>query len=244
MTNSDFEISSSDSAYEIKWEGDFAPASLREKTAVEEFWATAAAASSGKLRNDPLLTMSHFASDGTTTRIKAKRTQYMHYYAAWRNPALGIVLESVAVSGVILMGDASLLVARRGEKVSHYPGCFEFTPSGGIDGLAMKADGSVDFKGQLIREFEEETGIGKDAIVAIEPFSMIHDKPGRVYDICSLMRISEGSSSIIPRLQTGEEYSEFAAVPIVNIRDFIAENEFIPTAESMVEILFRGRMIC
>lgn len=105
----------------------------------------------------------------------------------------------IAVTGITKY-HSKLLVGKRG-KVNSYSGCWELAPSGGIDS-SSSIEGYLDYRQQLIKELEEETGISGSHVLKITPLCLAYDRKIPLIDIC--MEIIVGTDILNPN----EEYEQ------------------------------------
>ncbi len=228
-----WQIISSTSEYDILWDGEFEPEPELQEEA-ESIWIKAVR-KRPELTDDFLLTFNSAGISNNRTTVRCTKTSYRYYFAAHSAPGLFPPLEPMSVSGVIRVaspGGPAYLVARRSRKVTLYKNFLEFIPSGGIDGKAMSDGGAVDFIDQFKREFEEESGLDRAFITSIEPFALIKDIEGEVYDVCAVIDVSCGADDLFDALAANNEYSDFRLVSHDSLQQFIKDNRhvFVPTS--------------
>jgi hypothetical protein len=93
----------------------------------------------------------------------------------------------VGVSGVVTAG-SRVLVSQRSWQVTQYPGCFELSPSGGVDGSAVQG-ASIDYQMMCQRELAEETHIPSHLIKSIAPALLVQEL--FVLDVCLKIELLE-----------------------------------------------------
>jgi 8-oxo-dGTP pyrophosphatase MutT (NUDIX family) len=125
-------------------------------------------------------------------RIEGRLAEYRLFIARERSAELRdrLQLQPIGVSGVVVFPNGDVLLGRRSEEVTEYPGAWELVPSGAVGGDAVGADGRVDTLAVLLTELEEETGIRREAVVAARPLGVVHDPGQDGFDICYELRLS------------------------------------------------------
>jgi len=108
---------------------------------------------------------------------------YSYFFAAERDAALkeALGIQAVAVTGMTRNDAGRWLLGQRSNDVTQYPLCWELAPSGGLDEASVK-EGIVDFRGQLLRELHEETGI--DQVESISPKFLVQDQLCNMWELC------------------------------------------------------------
>ena len=91
--------------------------------------------------------------------------RYRHYLAGRVDPALGraMGLRALGVSGVLSCPDG--LVFGRRAQVADHRGMWELVPSGGAE--------SANLKEQILKELEEEIGLGVEQAMAGDPLGLV-----------------------------------------------------------------------
>jgi len=238
----EWEVISEGGEFELRHEGDFAPPTEAAARAVDAVWRRAVRRNPGAMHNGLMLAFVCASVAAGKTVVRCIRTEYKYYFAGVHEPELGFALDPVAVSGVIEVetpGGPAVLAARRGKTVTLYPGRLEFIPSGGIDESALRPDGTADFISQFRKEFTEETGLPESVIRSVEPFAFIRDIPGKVYDVCAMIRIDADPDGLPARLASGGEYSGYTLIPRRGLASFLEarKREFVPTSLAVAKII-------
>ncbi len=153
----------------------------------------------------------------------AKESDYRQVYALLQEPGLCAKLGvmPLGVMGVTFH-KGKVLVAKRSENVTQYPGEWEFAPSGGID-----RSYGLDFRKQLLAELEEESGISSKFVEKITPFSVVHDLTAPCVDIC--LRIELAEEAEFPNSSPTGEYQQLCWVSPSQLSDF----SLIPPCEEL-----------
>jgi len=167
--------------------------------------------------------------------LECELIPYRYILAQSRDTRIKTQLQthSLAVSGAVLYSEA-IVVGKRASSVTQYPGFWELVPSGGIDGSRVAADGSVDFKGQLLVELYEELQLPAEVVKKILPISLILDVEQLVYDICLLISVSQVSSFQV----SNEEYDTLELVPLKDLSHFLkSSTKIVPTSQRLADIV-------
>jgi hypothetical protein len=237
-----WEVLSRHKDYEIVVAGDFALPDPEKEISVSEEW-TRAARKNPSLTNGVILVVKSVEKGADKTRINCLRAEYKYYYVGMFAIDIGAALAPLAVSGVVRIqrGEGcSYAMARRSKKVGFYKNCLEFFPSSGIDCGSEGGDGSVDFAEQLRRGFEDESSVSASEIKDIQPFALVYDTGGAVYDICVAIDIdwNERFSKLFIETSSGG-YSEVVTVRESELKNYVKRrsHEFAPTALAIARIL-------
>jgi hypothetical protein len=167
---------------------------------------------SPSLTNDRIL----IAQKVDSPIFHVSKAPYQLFAAARRDPGLAnrLKLRPIAVSGILTCEDG-IVMGKRANRVTQYPGFWEMVPSGGV---TLQPNGVIDLKHQIQEELREEIGIA-DANVGA-PLGWIDDNESGVIDfilpISTNLRMSE-----ILKLSRTNEYSGLKAVQ--NITTFLAQ---------------------
>lgn len=173
-----------------------------------------------------------FVSSIDETRIDLFALPYRFLYSQKRNPELkkALQLRPIAISGACL-SEGKLLVGKRACNVTQYPGFLELVPSGGLENLGT----NLDYKRTLIKEFEEETTLGKESIRRIDTIGICLDQDEVTYDICCTILLPEKLARQQITSPTGE-YSELSWHDPEALLG-IAPESFVPTSLAIIEQL-------
>lgn len=129
----------------------------------------------------------------------------------------------IAVSGITKY-QSTLLVGKR-DRVKTFSGCWELAPSGGIDPSSLRG-GLIDFRWQLLKELEEETGIGSKDVDKVNPLVLVYDTEAPLIDICLEIIVTTD------KLRTNREYSDLFWVPSDEIDQI--KGDWVPLSKSLL----------
>lgn len=110
------------------------------------------------------------------TEIRAFSAPYRFVFAQLLRRDLfeGQQLWPLAVSGFTRCA-SEVLVGRRSGAVSQFPGCWELVPSGSLE--------QEDYRDQVLRELEEESGLPRDSVIELAPIAIFEDAEERTLEI-------------------------------------------------------------
>lgn len=169
--------------------------------------------------------------------LRARFVGYRHYLAQRAEPALGLGIVPLAVSG-LLVCEGQVALARRADHTTQYPGWLELVPSGGIDATRLRADGSVDWEAQLLVELEEETGLAAHAVTRIVPLSLVRDRVDAVVDLAARIEIAPAARATA---KTGDEYEALRWLDAAALRALLDEEErLVPASRAICEAYLRS----
>jgi len=139
-----------------------APLSLgleKSREAIQKHWQVAVAASP-QLYDGKLFCASRVDEVEGAWRLKGEFLPYSAFHAQ-RHGGLELGLFAVAVSGVVFgPAEKTVLCGKRSGNSASWKGAWELVPSGSVDGTG---NSDLDWKGQLVRELKEESGIDSQA---------------------------------------------------------------------------------
>ncbi|MBF0589317.1 MAG: hypothetical protein HQL53_09320, partial [Magnetococcales bacterium] len=151
-------------------------------------------------------------------------------------------LNPVGVSGLMRLdqsADPPLVIARRSLHVTLYPGCWEFMPSGGLDGESMQPGGELDVQGQIRREFTEESGLAHRHLTQSRPFCFLFDPQDGVgiYDIGLLLQVQGVTPGEMESRIGSGEYDQVVVRPLSEMRAFVLHQEgaVVPSVHDLLE---------
>ncbi|MCV0393554.1 MAG: HAD family hydrolase [Nitrosopumilus sp.] len=172
----------------------------------------------------------------TKTTINVFFTDYKTILADRKKPKLGIKVNQLGVSGVILLNDNKLVFAKRGKFSTEYPGMIELVPSGNIDISDIK-DNKIDYISKIKKEFEEEIGISNKQILEVKPLGIVKDNKNKIYDICCRLKIRINENEFLQKFQNSTEYTKPFLIDLKEINTFHNKNieKIIPTSNAVIE---------
>ena len=156
--------------------------------------------------------------------------QYKDFFCQRIKGDIGLGIKPLGVSGIVNFSSSDgknlVLFGKRAKNLTQYPEHFEMVPSGGVDDKYIDRNGKIEFKENLIVEFEEELDINRSHIKSINVVGVLIDFNDQVYDI--LLKIT---TDLIPfDFMPTREYSEFLYITDDHLSEFIGKNEVVPTS--------------
>jgi len=209
--------------------------------AVERLWRAACerveAGGAGRMFNGRVFSIDRIEPD----RIEGHLTEYRRVVAQMEDhrlfPLLGI--RSLATCGV-LRCVGGVAIGRRPAAAVYQPGMWQLAPAGSVDAGAVGADGFVDLAGQLLRELDEELGIGATDVSIPIPLCLI-EHPGSHVSDCGMVLETDLDAAAVTaahRARGDREYGELKIVAERDLPAFVAQagDLLVPPAR---EFLFR-----
>ncbi|GEM_PF-5642776 len=203
---------------------------------MESAWQIAQTQRGDKLYNDSLavcLPRTASASD-----IICGFTDYKHFIAQRMEPSLRARwhLQPLGVSGLLWI-DEGLVLARRAAFVTTHPNLFDSVPAGCITQRVLLPSGLVDYRAQLLEEFEEECGLSRTHIVSMTPVAFFENREEAMFDVCLTLRVNARWSQIEAAMKACDEYYDPVCVPAKEIPQFIAAHraQIIPSTIALIE---------
>lgn len=182
------------------------------------------------LFNGSILNVSSYSKE----RILGQFVEYKHFMAQRRLPALKkqLQLHVLAITGVTVTSQ-HVLIGKRSKYVSHYPGLYELTPSGGVDADAFVGH-HVDYREQIQRELEEETGYKPQQIEEIQPLYLIIEES--CIDIVAVVKLRISDLAI----KATKEYEELMWIARDKVHQFVDRhhNQMVPLSMYLIRKLF------
>jgi len=169
-------------------------------------------------------------------RIDACLAEYRLFVARERDKDVRrrLALRAIGVSGIVVLSTGELLVARRGEDVTEYPGAWELAPSGSVPASAVADDGRVDTLGSLLVELQEETGIERQSVATARPLGLVWDSSQDGFDVCYELRLAK---SVPFSTLAGAEYRDLQALaPAEATHLFATTDAGVPTSRALIEL--------
>lgn len=158
---------------------------------------------------------------------------YKFYLAQMRHPDLKAALQiiPVSVSGLTFHGD-SVMIGRRGAKVTDYPDYYELSPSGSIDPKCVE-EGKVSLNMQIANELFEETGINSRRVKSIRFFSLAYEKKLQQIDLLAEIKVRPFSLQPF-----SGEYSQLMTIPKNELKEFVKhrKEQFVPLSILMLKM--------
>jgi hypothetical protein len=205
---------------------------------VDDCWERACAAQAHLFDGDVLVLAD---IEGDEHEVRAARGHFVPFRRVVAQRAMpdeaALRMIGLGVSGLCHHGDA-VLVGRRGSHVTHYPGAWELVPSGSISRRHVRADGTVDLRGQLLEELVEESGHGQAQLVTMTPRWWIDESAERIADLCFDIELRQKQ----PQGQGSDEYMDCAwMTPEVIDSSAMRDEPWVPTSRRLLHAWRRQR---
>jgi hypothetical protein len=199
------------------------PAALEAR--IDALWATAsarvAAGGAGHLFNGQVFSVDTIGPDHITGHL----TEYRRLVAQVEDHRLfaELGIRSLAACGVLTCS-AGVVIGRRPPAAIYQPGMWQLCPAGSVDGGAVRPDGTMDYRAQLLTELREELGISPEVIGAITPLCVVEHPGSHVSDLGMAVRTTLSPDAILAAHRTGgnSEYDPLHIVAIPQLARFIA----------------------
>jgi hypothetical protein len=212
----------------------------RQEPVVDEIWQKLCRQRSGGLFDGDVLRWIGCEKRGTDLLIRGAYVKYRHYMASKQRPDLRLDIFPIGVSGLTFLSEGAgryAVLARRAANVTSYPGRLELVPSGSIDKTYAAKDGAVDYRGQLLSEFCDETGLSAACVKKIVPFACVMDKRDGIYDICCRIDINTKREVLLKAFAASREYQEPRLIAEGDLQDFVHSHRdsIIPSSIALLE---------
>ncbi len=188
------------------------------EAAVERHWQAARA------RDPSLFNGEVFSADAIGAGMTGHWTEFRRVVAQMREPALFAALgvRPVAVGGV-LVGDGFVLLGQRPDGAVYQPGEWQLPPAGSLDPGAARADGTLDWRGQFLRELGEELGLPAESVAGLAVLGAVEHAGSHVCDIgvAARLRVDEAAVRAAHAGANGE-YGELAFIAPGALAAFLA----------------------
>ncbi len=187
--------------------------------AVERHWQ-AACARDPTLFNGDVFSADAIGADG----IAGHWTEFRRAVAQMREPALFAALgvRPTAVGGV-LVGDGFVVLGRRPDNAVYQPGEWQLPPAGSLDPGAARTDGTLDWRGQFLRELREELGLPATSVAELRVLGVVEHDGSHVCDIGIMARLGVDAATVRAAHAGGNgEYGELALVAPGALAAFLA----------------------
>ena len=140
--------------------------------AVEHHWQTA-------LRRHKIFNGRVFSADRISAdRIEGHWTEYRRIVAQMADPGLvpRLRVRSLAACGILYCPDG-VAIGRREPNSVYQPGLWQLPPAGSVDQSSATPTGA-DWRHALLKELEEELGIGAEHVIGLRPLILIQHPTG------------------------------------------------------------------
>ncbi len=198
---------------------------------IDSLWESATK-KNPNLFNGKALVYTGYNKIGDRINIKVGLTHYKYIFASILHPELNLGLRPLAVSGMVIDNSSNSIIGLRHKNVTQYPEYYELIPSGGIKPDKIKESKTIDFRAQLIEEFEQEIGLKRKCIDSITSLGLIFEPYYRVYVIACIIRLNTVLSPDTLKLNENE-YSSFKIISLKDLEANILRKDihFVPTSK-------------
>lgn len=181
----------------------------------------------GHLFDGSLLDVAEITAERISVRVVSYRAFLVDRARGGRH------IKPLAVSGFVARDDR-LLVGRRPEAVTQYPGFWEAPPSGGVEWLKRRAERPLD---ALFKEYAEELG-PPPADAEVGEVFLVYDRTEASFDVCFEIRTRAAEADILVPAEGAGHYSELAFAPAA---DVLSRTAVVPTTRTIARrLLARG----
>jgi hypothetical protein len=180
--------------------------------------------------------------------VRAGFTEYRRFVAQRRDRALRAALgvQPIAVSGLVETADGEVMLGRRGDGVTQYPGCWESVPSGTLDERALAGGtpvaGSVlDPAPCLLAELEEESGIAAADVAQVVMIGLFLDAAEDTLDVAYFVRLSLDAEQVRKRVAARAdrgEYAEIATLGAAAAGTYLERSGVVPTSRALLQAVY------
>ncbi|MFZ4576487.1 MAG: hypothetical protein ACOYN0_19040, partial [Phycisphaerales bacterium] len=171
--------------------------------------------------------------DGPILSVKTVDIEHAHVHVSRDRysrlavfPRVRTGARLLAVTGLLLAKDGGgrqyVLLGKRGDQVSRYPGCWEFGPSGGMAVPAPTTDrfGMEFIGGHLRDEISEELGLDRLSC-ELTPIAYARDHAVMSDDIVLRCDLGTFDDNPIAAVELSWEYTEVRWIPIDSVSRFV-----------------------
>lgn len=191
---------------------------------IDVLWTNAsarvAAGGAGRLFNGRVFSIDTI----TPGRIDGHLTEYRRVIAQVEDHSLypDLRIRSLAACGVLRCSDG-VVIGRRPQAAVYQPGMWQLCPAGSVDAGALRVDGTVDYRAQLLTELREELGLGPDLIGEVTPLRLVEHPGSHVCDLAMAVSTALDANAILEahRTRGDGEYDPLRIVAIPDLPTFI-----------------------
>ena len=163
------------------------------------------------------------------------RCRYRSYLAQRRGIAQGV--RPLGVTAIALLDGSRVVLGKRGDDVTQFPGAWELLVSGSVSAACLLDErGAV---AQVEEELDEELGVGKDAVVEIEPLGLLEDFDEAVLDLVYRATIRASDEAIRRHVLGNGEHTDVLVVTSADASRLAERGElrFIPATRALLGLL-------
>lgn len=190
---------------------------------VDELWAEQKQLRGDALFDDDLFSLA--SREGAT--LRGAFVPYRRFVAQRLDPSLDAALR-VRPLGVMALPwvEGGLLFALRSTAMEVDPGCWELPPSGGLDRGALRPDGTLDARWQLLDELREELDAGPADVTACTPLALVRDSVSHITEVAFRLELGVSFDELRARSEASanREYTELRLVAPRELESFRAEH--------------------
>jgi hypothetical protein len=196
---------------------------------IDEIWqrasARVAAGGAGQLFNGRVFCIDTIAPH----RITGHMTEYRRLVAQAENHALfgDLGIRSLAACGVLCCS-GGVVIGRRHAASVYQPGMWQLCPAGSVDAGARRADGTMDYRAQLLVEIHEELGLDLAAmpgaiVEPVTPLCLVEHPGSHVCDLGMAIVVTLDADTVLAAhaARGNGEYDPLRVVPIAELPAFI-----------------------
>lgn len=200
-----------------------------QKSLIDTIWEQEQKRKSGRLFNGMILSAQEYSEKKLTGHF----VPYKYFLAQTCDPSLKPALKILPVSlSALTIAGGSVVLAKRSSWVTQYPDHYELAPSGGVTEPAFEKE-TIDIKGQIIDELNEEVGIDRTLVKKIKFFALIRDFQSEAVELIADIEASPYSL----QSSTGE-YAQIMTIPLSELAAFVEvhRNEFVPLSLAILKL--------
>jgi hypothetical protein len=191
---------------------------------IDSIWAAAAArvaaGGAGRLFNGRLFCIDTIAP----MRITGHLTEYRRFVAQVEDRSLraDLGIRTLASCGVMRCA-GGIAIGRRPAGAIYQAGMWQLCPAGSVDGGALRRDGTMDFRKQLMIEIREELGLDADVFGEATPLCVVEHPGSGVCDLGMAISTPLDADAVLEahRTRGNGEYDPLRIVAIAELRAFI-----------------------
>ncbi len=203
-------------------------------------WQRAVEQSGGHLFNGAYFNLTRWNLTAKGIEVIGHFAEYRHFYVHRLAPQLGLNVRAIGVSGITLFdggGEDYTLAARRGNKMTQYPGLMELVPSGTLDRSCAEDDGVVRAEAKAIEELHEEAKLPFTRIVSADAFAFTHDRADDSYDVCCVLRVNAQAHELRDGINRSDEYTEPEIIRVADLADWAEDlgDQLMPVSKALIE---------
>ena len=167
----------------------------------------------------------------TPEQVTGEFVDFRLWYACRQDPELSLILDvhPLGITGLTTWR-GMVLVGKRSDALSSYPGFFECCPSGSVDRRAVGEDGVIDLKKMLLTELLEETGISHESVSSIQIKGLYLSTDTGVFDAAGFIELDPNKAQPLCRPRSGE-YDELQWLQ----KDQWAGQKWVPLSLRLLE---------